>query len=110
MNKREEQGLSNAVMNYLAIKRIPHYRTRTSGSIIHKRGGGIAYGRDRYAATQRGFPVLLVFKDGRTFALELKSQIGKLSPEQKAWLDNLRNEGCIARVIRSLDEVIALFP
>ena len=108
MNRREEQALSNAVMNYLAIKGILHYRVRNSGTIIHRPGGGIAYGRDRYAVTQRGTPDILAWDNGKAFAFELKSSKGRVRPEQEEWLSKFRDEGGIGAVVRCLDEVIAI--
>jgi hypothetical protein len=106
MSRREEQDLSNAVMNYLAIKGILHYRVRNTGTIIHKRGGGIAYGRDRYSTTQRGAPDILAWDNGKAYGFELKSQKGRIRPEQEEWLSKFRDEGGIGMVIRSLDEVM----
>lgn len=106
MNKREEQALSNAVMNYLSIKGILHYKVRNTGSIIHKRGGGLAYGRDRYATTQRGAPDILAWDNGKAYAFELKSKKGRVSTEQEEWLSKFRDEGGIGMVVRSLDEVM----
>ena len=54
MNRRRAKTLSNAVMNYLAIKGILHYRVRNTGTIIHKRGGGLPTGAYRYSTTQSG--------------------------------------------------------
>ena len=106
MNRREEQALSNAVMNYLAIKGILHYRVRNTGTIIHKRGGGIAYGRDRYGMTQRGAPDILAWDNGRAYAFELKSQKGRVRPEQEEWISKFNEQGGIGMVVRSLDDVM----
>lgn len=106
MNRREEQALSNAVMNYLSIKGILHYKVRNTGSIIHKRGGGICYGRDKYAITQRGAPDILAWDNGKSYGFELKSSTGKVRPEQEEWLSRFRDEGGIGMVVRTLDEVM----
>jgi Holliday junction resolvase len=110
MNRREEQALSNAVMNYLEIKGILHYRVRNTGTIIHKRGGGIAYGRDRHAVTQRGTPDILAWHNGKAYAFELKSSKGRIRQEQEEWLSKFRDEGGKGYVVRSLDEVIQILP
>lgn len=106
MNRREEQALSNAVMNYLAIKGILHYRVRNTGTIIHKKGGGLAYGRDRYAMTQRGAPDILAWDNGRAYAFELKSKKGRVRPEQQQWISKFNEQGGIGMVVRSLDDVM----
>lgn len=106
MNRREEQALSNAVMNYLAIKGILHYRVRNTGTIIHKRGGGLAYGRDRYSTTQRGAADILAWHNGKAYAFELKSQKGRVRPEQQQWISKFNEQGGIGMVVRSLDDVM----
>lgn len=110
VNRREEQALSNAVMNYLAIKGVLHYRVRNTGTIVHTRGGGLAYGRDRYAVTQRGAPDILAWDNGKAYAFELKSSAGSVRPEQEEWLSKFRDEGGVGMVVRSLDEVMSVFP
>ena len=106
MNRREEQALSNAVMNYLAIKGVLHYRVRNTGTIVHTRGGGLAYGRDRYAVTQRGAPDILAWDNGKAYAFELKSQKGRVRPEQQQWISKFNEQGGIGMVVRSMDDVM----
>jgi penicillin-binding protein-related factor A (putative recombinase) len=109
MTERLEQALSNQVMNYLAIRGILHYRVRNTGTIVHKRGGGLAYGRDRYAVTQRGAPDIFAWHGGHTYAFELKSPTGRVRQEQIEWLARFRESGGIAFVIRSFEEVQEIF-
>ena len=109
-NNRTEQGLSNQVMNFLAVKGILHYRVRNTGTVVHKRGGGLAFGRDRYAITQRGAPDILAWHGGKSYAFELKSSTGRVRPEQSAWLETFISHGGIGKVVRSLDEVMEFFP
>ena len=108
MNKRDAQELSNAVMAYLAIKNVLHYKVRNGGTIFTRPGGGIGYGRDKYWRTQRGAPDILAWDNGKAYAFELKSAKGKTSPEQEDWLSRFRDEGGIGMVVRSLDEVMAV--
>lgn len=44
---------------------------------------------------------------GRFFALEVKSEKGRLRPEQQAFLDMINNMGGIGRVVRSVVEAEA---
>jgi len=45
-----------------------------------------------------------VLKGGRYFTIECKTAKGKLSPEQRAFLENVRLAGGMAAVVRSVDE------
>ncbi len=69
---------------------------------------------DRPALTERGwrtaiqgdkgFPDLLLTKDGRSAVWEVKSDVGKVSPAQQQWLDELAKvPGVDVRVVRPAD-------
>ena len=47
--------------------------------------------RTPVSAHGKGFPDLLMVRDMSLIAVELKSNRGKLSPEQLAWIDALEN-------------------
>ncbi len=53
-----------------------------------------------------GAPDLLLARDGTVIAAELKSDAGRLRPEQRQWLDHLGVHGCVWRP-RDSDEVQA---
>jgi hypothetical protein len=54
----------------------------------------------------KGFPDLAgVLPNGKFFAVELKSEKGRLSPEQIEWITKLNYSGAIAVVLRSKDEI-----
>lgn len=38
-------------------------------------------------------------------AVEIKTEKGKVSPEQKIFLDNVKNAGGIAKIIRNIDDI-----
>jgi hypothetical protein len=48
----------------------------------------------------RGWPDLFCVRDGRALALELKTEKGRVSPEQTAWLEKLRTAGIEAHIVR----------
>lgn len=50
--------------------------------------------------SQAGFPDLIMVRDGRVLAVELKSDKGKVTPEQKVWLDALSRAGIRCMVWR----------
>ena len=43
---------------------------------------------------------------GRRLEIELKSSTGRVSPEQKAWIEMINSMGGLAFVARSVEEVI----
>jgi hypothetical protein len=55
-----------------------------------------------------GFSDLFGFRpDARAFFVEVKSQTGRLSPAQIAFLEAMRARGAIAVVARSADDCVA---
>lgn len=55
--------------------------------------------------TNKGFPDLLLFHDGRCVAVELKADSGyEVQPDQIVWRNRLTRQGICHRIVRSLDE------
>lgn len=104
---KPEQQLAHQVMTWLALKNILHYRTRNTGTIVH-RPGGITFGRDRYWRTQQGCPDILAWRNGKAYAFELKSEKGRLTLEQRTWLARFNQEGGVGIVARSLEDVMGV--
>lgn len=50
--------------------------------------------------SQAGFPDVIATRSGQVLAIELKSDKGKLTPEQKVWLDALSKAGIRCHVWR----------
>jgi len=65
--------------------------------------------RTPVSADGAGFPDLVLVGRGRVIFAELKSDKGKLSEDQKAWVNALRSNGAQAYVWRpsDMDEVVA---
>lgn len=51
----------------------------------------------------RGWPDLVLARDGRVLFRELKTDVGKVTEEQRWWLDQLTKAGCDAGVWRPAD-------
>jgi hypothetical protein len=54
-----------------------------------------------------GIPDVFAIRGGKVYALELKSEIGRLSVAQERVLGELRAAGCDAECVRGLDAAIA---
>lgn len=59
--------------------------------------------RTPVAADGAGFPDLVLVRHGRLVVAELKSNSGRVTPEQQAWLDALTAAGVEAHVWRPRD-------
>jgi len=53
--------------------------------------------------------VILVWK-GKTYFIEIKSPVGKLSPDQIAFQAHVEDNDVDYFVVRSIDEIMRLFP
>lgn len=63
--------------------------------------------RMKRAGVSKGFPDYLVFKDGKSYAIELKrAQGGRVSPEQREWLKVLAGHGFEAAICHGAGEAI----
>lgn len=58
--------------------------------------------------TLKGVSDILGIWMGKPLAIEVKSKIGRVSPDQKAFLENFVKQGGIAFVARSLEDVIKM--
>lgn len=68
--------------------------------------GPIKHGGINKKSPIKGFPDLAgVMPNGKFFAIELKTDKGKLSPEQTDWITKLNMSGAMAIVLRSKDEI-----
>ena len=57
----------------------------------------------------KGFPDLFGFRpDGRIFFIEVKNETGKVRPEQKKFIERVRNSGALAGVARSVEDAMRI--
>lgn len=72
------------------------------GAVRHQVGGKVIF----KPSPIKGMPDLSgVFPSGRLFCIELKTDKGKLSPEQSEWITKLNMSGAMAIVLRSKEEI-----
>jgi hypothetical protein len=106
MTRRPEQDLQRAVAQHLAWRARPGiwwthvplggWRTKVEAAILNGMG------------TRRGTPDLLLAYRGRMFALELKSDRGRLTANQRACHENLERAGVQVATAYGLDEALGM--
>ena len=60
----------------------------------------------------KGFSDLFGFRhsDGRIFFIEVKTKTGRISPEQKNFIEQMRLRGAIAGIARSAEDALKIIP
>ena len=96
-----EKSTQAAVMQYLDIRGIFHYRNN-SGAMRAAHGGYIRFGA-------KGSPDIVAVLKGQYIGLEIKDIKGKQSDSQKEFQTALENAGGVYMLVRDVDEVIHIF-
>lgn len=74
-----------------------------NGPVMHSTNGGQKVFKK---SPIKGFPDIAgVLPNGKFFAIELKTEKGRLSPEQLEWITRLNMSGAMAIVLRSREEI-----
>jgi hypothetical protein len=87
-------------LRYLQARRIYHWRNSV-GAVRVAPDRGVHFGKKGSA------DIIGCLPDGRFLAVEVKAQNGRLSPEQKQFLAEIRELGGLALVIRDWRELDA---
>lgn len=98
----KESDIQKAVIEYLKIKHIFHYR-QNSGAFMTKSGGFMR------ATSVNGLPDIVAIKDGIYVGLEVKTEKGKQSEAQKHIQNEVTKAGGLYFVVRSVDDVKVIF-
>ena len=79
------------------------------GLVLWRNSVGVADvgGRVQRFGLCKGSADLIGILDGRFVALEVKTERGRVSPEQQLFLDLVRRRGGFAAVVRSIDDARA---
>lgn len=96
-----EKETQKAVLQYLAIRNIFHWRNN-SGATKTIGGGFIRFGAV-------GSPDVFAIHKGTIYGLEVKDVKGRLSDGQKIFQEGMNKAGGTYVVVRSLDDVLELF-
>lgn len=99
-----ETQVHRAVVQHLQMRRKP------GTTFFHVPNGGARSPTEAAIMSglgvRSGVPDLVIIAGGRTYGLELKAEAGKVSPTQRAMLDELVAAGAIVAVVHGLDEAL----
>jgi len=93
-----ETQLVRACIQYLALKRIFHYRNN-SGALKTETGGYVRFGA-------KGSPDIVVVVKGQYIGIECKTEKGKQNPNQKEFQKALERAGGKYLLIRDVQELV----
>jgi len=68
----------------------------------------MADGRWFDVGVPKGYSDLTAVKDGRVYFLEVKTATGRPSKEQLHFLKTMRGYGCVAEIVRSVEEAVRI--
>jgi hypothetical protein len=104
MTRRPEQQIQKAVVSHLAWRGVSNlfvchypaggYRTRAEGAILRSLG------------TRAGIPDLLIVYRGQLYALELKTESGRLTDTQSATHEEMKRAGVIVATAYGIDAAL----
>lgn len=107
-----EEDLHRACFEWVELMQPQHPILRW---LFHSPGGGKRprgeAGKLKGMGTKPGVPDFLLPRSHRSWtglAVELKSETGRLSPDQKEWLDAFNQDGYVTAVCRTFDEFRAV--
>lgn len=107
METIKEKDIQNTICEYLAVKQRCFFRVNNIPAFNRTAGGGFTMRRlPKY--TPKGIPDIIVVAGGLFYALEVKTPVGRQSPEQKEFEALVKKHGGKYHIVRSLEDVIAL--
>jgi len=96
--KTPESRVLSSCLHYLQARRIFHWRNNT-GAVQIAPGRFMRFGR------KGSSDILGVLPGGRFLAVECKAKGGRLSPEQKKYIDEINEAGALALCVRGWEEL-----
>jgi hypothetical protein len=107
-----ETDIQQGILDYLAVRRIFHYRQNTGAAFF--KGSGIASNGDTRSRFIRfgvaGAPDIVAIVNGRYVGIEVKGPRGVQSEAQKEFENRVRTAGGTYILARSIDDVAKQLP
>ena len=111
MNKLTETEIQSSIIDYLELLesqgKLWFSRLNNIPPVNKEKNGNMSF-RRLPKGCKKGIPDILVLMSNRCIALEVKTQIGKQSEEQKEVEASFKKQGHEYHVVRSLAETIEL--
>lgn len=98
---QKEKIIENSILEYLAHRNIFSFKVKSQGTFDPKKKEF----RRPSKYYKRGTADILGIYEGVPLAIEVKSEKGRLSIHQKIFLQEFKNNGGIAIVAKSLEDV-----
>lgn len=100
--KYSEQQLQHAIIERLAwIKNVYYIRNNSVAGKLIRSDGSSGWINN----AKKGAPDIILCKNGLWIGIEVKTEIGKQSPEQKLAEQQIRKCGGLYFIVRSLEDV-----
>jgi hypothetical protein len=97
----KETDVQAAICDYLVLK--GYLFSRTNNAPIYDKTRGAFRALPKY--TRKGWPDICLIKSGKFYGIEVKSEVGRLSPEQEELGRDIILNGGMYVVARSIDDV-----
>jgi hypothetical protein len=101
MQATKETDIQRAICDYLALK--GYLFSRTNNAPVYDKTHGAHRALPKY--TRRGWPDICLIHNGKFYGIEVKTEIGKLRPEQKELGAEIIANGGHYIVARSIDDI-----
>jgi hypothetical protein len=100
-----EQDTVRGILDLLRLYKLKPIHIRNTGIIFTDKLGNKRFGKT--VDGQRGAPDIVFSYESRAVALEVKSSVGKQSPEQKLWESDWTSTPCLGYyfVVKEITEV-----
>lgn len=99
-----ETQVQNAICEYLTVKKHFFWRQNVMGRYNSSRD--VHYRMPKYSMV--GIPDIILIKNGLFIGLEVKTEKGKISPNQAEFEELCNKAGGEYHIVRSIDDVVAL--
>lgn len=97
----KETQIVKAILDYLKLKKIFHWRNNSGSFITKHKDGSAGY----YSFGQAGSPDIFAVIEGKIYGFEVKNEKNKQTENQTRWQNEFQNNGGIYAVVRSIDDV-----